>query len=368
MVMAPIVRGRKGEYGKQLEELRGEGFTRVKVDGELRLLEEEIVLDKKFKHDILGRGRPAGHAAGAAQAAGRLGGDRGRAGRRDHRDRDGAREDEEAGGLHLLRALRVPALRHLDAGARAADRSRSTRRTARARAAPGLGSQMEIDPDLVVPDPSLSIGEGRSCRGRARARRATTTRSPRRSPSVDEVDLDVRVGGAAEEVRKRKPRTPRRPSCRHCATSSRPWHRCSSPGRPERPATSPRKSAGSVFMYGDCASLGSLGPNVDGSHLHSHLLARRPWLGLVPRDSGESPGMMRQLTVAFADCGNALAACPPESIVATQVVRNCALYCGTDETRRTCSGVGLPAAIAASACDFSPVSISTIFAASPRET
>ncbi|MFL6012191.1 MAG: excinuclease ABC subunit UvrA, partial [Gaiellaceae bacterium] len=33
MVLSPIVRGRKGEYGTQLEELRGEGFTRVKVDG-----------------------------------------------------------------------------------------------------------------------------------------------------------------------------------------------------------------------------------------------------------------------------------------------------------------------------------------------
>ena len=52
MVLAPIVRGRKGEYGKQLEELRGEGFTRAKIDGELRRLDEEIVLDKKFKHDI----------------------------------------------------------------------------------------------------------------------------------------------------------------------------------------------------------------------------------------------------------------------------------------------------------------------------
>ena len=52
MVLAPIVRGRKGEYGKQFEELRAEGFTRVKVDGEVRLLEEEIVLDKKYKHDI----------------------------------------------------------------------------------------------------------------------------------------------------------------------------------------------------------------------------------------------------------------------------------------------------------------------------
>jgi excinuclease ABC subunit A len=52
MVLAPVVRGRKGEYGKLLEELRAEGYTRVKVDGDLRMLEEEIVLDKKFKHDI----------------------------------------------------------------------------------------------------------------------------------------------------------------------------------------------------------------------------------------------------------------------------------------------------------------------------
>src|SRR5271167_4720076 len=52
MVMAPIVRGRKGEYGKQLEELRAEGFTRAKIDGELRRLDEEIVLDKKRKHEI----------------------------------------------------------------------------------------------------------------------------------------------------------------------------------------------------------------------------------------------------------------------------------------------------------------------------
>ena len=52
MVLAPVVRGRKGEYGKLFDELRGEGFTRVKVDGEQRRLEEDIELDKKFKHDI----------------------------------------------------------------------------------------------------------------------------------------------------------------------------------------------------------------------------------------------------------------------------------------------------------------------------
>src|SRR5881409_117588 len=51
-VNAPVVRDRKGEYKDVFEELRNEGFTRVKVDGEQRLLEDEIPLDKKFKHTI----------------------------------------------------------------------------------------------------------------------------------------------------------------------------------------------------------------------------------------------------------------------------------------------------------------------------
>src|ERR1700694_286556 len=51
-VNAPLVRDRKGEYKDLLEELRADGFTRVKVDGEVRMLEDEVVLDKKFKHTI----------------------------------------------------------------------------------------------------------------------------------------------------------------------------------------------------------------------------------------------------------------------------------------------------------------------------
>jgi excinuclease ABC subunit A len=51
-VDAPVVRGRKGEFRDLLENLRGEGFTRVRIDGEARLLEDPIDLDKKFKHDI----------------------------------------------------------------------------------------------------------------------------------------------------------------------------------------------------------------------------------------------------------------------------------------------------------------------------
>jgi excinuclease ABC subunit A len=51
-VNAPVVRDRKGEYRDVFEHLRGEGFTRVKVDGEQRSLEDEIELDKKLKHTI----------------------------------------------------------------------------------------------------------------------------------------------------------------------------------------------------------------------------------------------------------------------------------------------------------------------------
>ncbi len=159
MVMAPIVRGRKGEYGKQLEELRAEGFTRVKVDGELRQLEEEIVLDKKLQARHLGRGGPPGHAAGAAQAAGGLGGDRGRAGRRHPRGRDGAAR-RRAGGPHLLASASPACTAASRCRSWSRARSRSTRRTAPARAAPAWARMMEIDPELVVPDPSLSINEG----------------------------------------------------------------------------------------------------------------------------------------------------------------------------------------------------------------
>ncbi|HSA59734.1 MAG TPA: excinuclease ABC subunit UvrA [bacterium] len=51
-VLAPIVRNRKGEYAKELQQLKGQGFVRVKVDGDMKELDEEIKLDKKKKHNI----------------------------------------------------------------------------------------------------------------------------------------------------------------------------------------------------------------------------------------------------------------------------------------------------------------------------
>jgi excinuclease ABC subunit A len=52
VVIAPLVQGRKGEYKKILDQLRGEGFVRVRIDGEIRDLGEEITLDKNKRHDI----------------------------------------------------------------------------------------------------------------------------------------------------------------------------------------------------------------------------------------------------------------------------------------------------------------------------
>jgi excinuclease ABC subunit A len=52
MILAPIVRGRKGEFKKELEKLEKDGFLRARVDGELLSLDEEIKLDKRRNHTI----------------------------------------------------------------------------------------------------------------------------------------------------------------------------------------------------------------------------------------------------------------------------------------------------------------------------
>jgi excinuclease ABC subunit A len=189
MVLAPVVRGRKGEYGKLLDELRADGFARVRIDGRIRLLEESIVLDKRYKHDISivvdrlvmrhdVRKRLADSIETAvAQADGLVEIEIVAA-------RDGA--DDSAGSPHSTGALGVRAAATQITPGQAPEPGTVFTFSERF-ACPvhgpslveleprifsfnsphgacdhctGLGSQMEIDPELIVPDPTLSIGEG----------------------------------------------------------------------------------------------------------------------------------------------------------------------------------------------------------------
>ncbi len=63
LVLAPLVRDRKGEYGALFEDLRKSGYARVRVDGKVIDLAETIPLDKYQEALHRGRRRPAGHRA-----------------------------------------------------------------------------------------------------------------------------------------------------------------------------------------------------------------------------------------------------------------------------------------------------------------
>ena len=157
IVMAPVVRGRKGEYGKLLEQMRLEGYSRAKVNGELVRLDEDIVLDKKFKHDIsivvdrlvmktdLRRRLSESVEAAAGIAAGLI---------------EVEVLDGEAAPPLLFSeqfacfncGTSIPELEprifSFNSPHGACERCH------------GLGFQRVIDPELVVPDPTLSLAEG----------------------------------------------------------------------------------------------------------------------------------------------------------------------------------------------------------------
>ncbi len=153
-VLAPVVKGRKGEYGKLIEELRREGFVRARVDKEVRGLDEEIVLDKKYKHDIdvvvdrlaIKPGVQT-RLADSVETALRL------AGGTVLIDVIGAEE------LSFSQALACPV--HGVSMDELAPRDFSF--NSPYGACPdcnGLGSRLEADPDLVVPDPDRTLAQG----------------------------------------------------------------------------------------------------------------------------------------------------------------------------------------------------------------
>ncbi|MCD6016018.1 MAG: excinuclease subunit [Solirubrobacterales bacterium] len=182
MVLAPVVRERKGEYGKLLEGMRAQGYARAVVDGELRRLDEEIELDKKFKHDISIvvdrlvmkeglRKRLAESIEAASQLAEGLvevelvdgGGEAERVTNGD--ETPGARvlSGPSAGkrGEVLLFSERFACLNCGTSMPELEPRIFSFNSPHGAcRRCHGLGFQRVIDPELIVPDPTLSITEG----------------------------------------------------------------------------------------------------------------------------------------------------------------------------------------------------------------
>ena len=169
-VNAPVVRDRKGEYKDVFEELRADGFTRVKVDGEQRLLEEAIELDKKFKHTIevvVDRLVMKADLRPAPLAVDR---DRGRARRGPRRDRRGRHGRADA----VLGELRLPRARRARSPSSSRASSRSTRRTAPARAARGSARCWRSIPTCSCPTRRCRSARARSCPGRSADRASTS--------------------------------------------------------------------------------------------------------------------------------------------------------------------------------------------------
>ncbi len=155
-VNAPVVRDRKGEYKDVFEDLTREGFTRVKVDGEQYVLEEGVPeLDKKYKHTIevvvdrlvmradLRLRLTQSIETAAALADGLVAVDLVETGEQILFSENFACPDH---GVSLPELQ--PRIFSFNAPHGACPRCT------------GLGSQQEIDPDLLVPDPSLSIDDG----------------------------------------------------------------------------------------------------------------------------------------------------------------------------------------------------------------
>lgn len=153
-ILAPLVRSRKGEYSRLLEEMRRKGYVRVRVDGEVRDLEEEITLDKQKKHSIevvvdrlIIRDGIQARLADSLETALKLS--------------EGLVLVEEVGGSELLFSENFAC-----AGCGFSFEEISPRIfsfNSPYGACPdcsGLGTRAEFSTELVIPYPELSIGEG----------------------------------------------------------------------------------------------------------------------------------------------------------------------------------------------------------------
>ena len=172
LLLAPVVRDRKGEYRKELAELQRRGFTRVKVDGTLYEIGEVPSLNRKIKHEIeavvdriVVRDGIAPRLADSFETALALS--------------DGvvyAENADKARRAHgVLVALRLPGVGLLDRGDRAAAVQLQLARTAPARRATGSAWRASSTRSWWCRTNGWRWRTARSCRGPAR-RAPTTTR------------------------------------------------------------------------------------------------------------------------------------------------------------------------------------------------
>ncbi len=156
-VLAPMVRGRKGEYADLFADLQQQGFARAKVDGEAIQLSEPPVLEKKLKHNVevvvdrlVARDGIRQRLADSVETALRL-----------------------AEGLVIIDPVEsdIPSRRYSEKRACPNDHVLSLEEmeprtfsfNAPYGACPectGIGIRLEVDPELVVPDPSRSLAQG----------------------------------------------------------------------------------------------------------------------------------------------------------------------------------------------------------------
>lgn len=158
MVMAPIVRNRKGTFADLLKQLRTDGYARVEVNGEIRMLDEDIVLEKTYKQEIslivdriIVRDESRSRIHEAVEVATKLA--------------DGlvviATMPREGEGERRTYSEKFSCVVCGTSIAELEPRSFSFNNPHGAcPRCTGLGSQLEVDPLMAIPDPTLTLGQG----------------------------------------------------------------------------------------------------------------------------------------------------------------------------------------------------------------
>jgi excinuclease ABC subunit A len=160
-VLAPVIRGRKGEYVELFRELQTEGFSRVRVDGETHTLDDPPKLDKQRKHTIevvvdrlAVKASSKRRLTDSVETALRLAGGLVVLDFVDLGPKDPGKE------MKFSERMACPNDHDLDTDELEPRSFSFNSPFGACPACHGLGTRMEVDPDLVVPDPQASLGEG----------------------------------------------------------------------------------------------------------------------------------------------------------------------------------------------------------------